>query len=99
MSDPNTFRDLALAEFQSRAKVKYDKGQQEHGGFLPDRATIDDAIDECIDNYFYLLAVRYRLERTGPQEGTLAGSIMQTNADKKRIDNPPPPCENRPVGS
>ena len=99
MSDPNTFRDLALAEFQSRAKVKYDRGQQEHGGFLPDRATIDDAIDECIDNYFYLVAVRYRLERTGPQESTLAGSIMQTNADKKRIDNPPPPCENRPVGS
>lgn len=77
MNTPETFRDKAIADFNVMAKAKYDKGQVEHGGFLVDRAGFDDMEEEIVDLWFYVRAMRQRLERLQSSQVTV-GSIQQS---------------------
>lgn len=54
----NEFRDACIQLFAMRAKTKYDKGQQEHGGYLPTDVSFEDMEDEIIDNWMYLQAMK-----------------------------------------
>ena len=77
MNTPESFRDQALADFQKKAFEKYNKGQIEHGGFLPDRADFDDIEEEIIDCWFYIRGMRQRLERLKSSQVT-TGAILQS---------------------
>ena len=61
--EANRIRDEALEAFAVKAKEKYDKGQEEHGGLLTDRACMDDLEDEVIDLWFYIQALRTKISR------------------------------------
>ena len=52
------FRDKSLLEFATKAYEKYNIGQEEHKGYLPDRDCLDEILNETIDLWFYALAVR-----------------------------------------
>jgi len=82
MNTPDSFRDKAIADFRIAAKKKYDIGQAEHGGFLPDRANLDEIEEEVIDLWFYLRALRHKINRMSSSE-TLVGAIKQTEADNE----------------
>jgi hypothetical protein len=58
---PNSFRDWSLCRFQEKAKTKYDKGQDEHGGKVFERVTIGEIEDEVIDMWHFLQALRVKL--------------------------------------
>jgi len=57
----NEFRDACIQLFAMRAKVKYDKGQQEHGGYLPADVSFEDMEDEVIDLWMYLQAMKSKV--------------------------------------
>ena len=63
---PNEIRDIALVRFQNLAKEKYDKGQLEHGGIITDRCLVDELEKEIIDAWFYVQALRLKLEAMKP---------------------------------
>ena len=58
---PEGFRDGAIEDFVTLAFNKYNKGQEEHGGYLPDRASFQDLEEEIIDLWFYVRAMRHRV--------------------------------------
>ena len=58
---PNSFRDWSLSRFHTCAKEKYDKGQEEHGGKVFERVSIDEIEDEVIDMWHFLQALRVKL--------------------------------------
>ena len=62
------FRDYCLKRFNTLAKAKYDKGQKEHGGYLPVDVAITDLEDEVMDQWFYLQAVRAKLHALCPEQ-------------------------------
>tara|TARA_R110002167_G_scaffold116193_3_gene291077 strand:- start:4737 stop:4997 length:261 start_codon:yes stop_codon:yes gene_type:complete len=62
----DNFRDMALAVFQKKAHNKYNKGQQEHKDFLPDRELgilLDMLEEEIVDMVFYMSAIRVSLAK------------------------------------
>ena len=65
---PTSFRDWSLCRFQIKAKEKYDKGQDEHGGNVCDRITIDEIEEEVIDMWHFLQALRVKLKLVDPDE-------------------------------
>lgn len=61
----NHVEDL-LAVFKDRLAEKYQKGAEEHGGNLWDMSAeqlLDEAINECIDQYTYLMTLKEKLEK------------------------------------
>ena len=55
------------ADLERRVDAKYRKGQEEHGGFLPEAGVVtllDFAIEEAIDQAVYLLSLRELLHGT-----------------------------------
>lgn len=51
-------------EFAHRLAAKYTKGAEEHGGDLQDMnelELVENAIEECIDQFTYLLTARDKL--------------------------------------
>jgi hypothetical protein len=61
-----------IESFETAARSKYRKGQQEHGGNLwTKRGLIDMAIDEAIDQVIYLLTLKKQIEDAGVQLGTV----------------------------
>lgn len=62
------FRNECIERFQHLAKVKFDNGQKEHGGYLPIDVSITDLEDEVIDQWFYLQAVKAKLHALCPKE-------------------------------
>jgi hypothetical protein len=68
---PTSFRDWSLARFHTAAKIKYDKGQDEHGGKVFERVSIDEIEDEVIDMWHFVQALRVKLnilEREGDDD-------------------------------
>tara|TARA_Y100000593_G_scaffold33336_1_gene65592 strand:- start:14501 stop:14740 length:240 start_codon:yes stop_codon:yes gene_type:complete len=61
MDRATQLREDALRYFCEKARAKYDKGQQEHGGYLVDRVTMDDIEEELIDLLFYFFALKRKL--------------------------------------
>lgn len=59
-------RDQALERFNKLARKKYDAGQKEHGGLLTDRFLVDELEKEIIDAWFYVQAMRLKIEKTLP---------------------------------
>jgi hypothetical protein len=52
------------AEFAERVQQKYPAGAKEHGGYLGDLtelALVEHAIDEVVDQFCYLSALREKL--------------------------------------
>ncbi len=69
---PEKIRDYALSRFNSLAPAKYDRGQQEHGGLITDRPMLQSLEEEIIDAFFYIQALRLKLnarEETNQEEG------------------------------
>lgn len=62
------FRNKCLERFNKIARDKFDKGQREHGGYLPIDVSIGDLEDEVIDQWFYLQAVKAKLHALCPEE-------------------------------
>jgi hypothetical protein len=60
---PETIRDRAMQRFNELAPAKYDQGQAEHGGILIERDLVSDMEREVIDFWFYLQALRQRMEQ------------------------------------
>ena len=58
MDRATQLREDALRYFCEKARVKYDKGQAEHGGYLVDRVTMDDIEEERIDLLFYFFSLK-----------------------------------------
>lgn len=65
---PEDFRDKALKQFQELARIKFDKGQREHGGNIIDRWLINEAKNEVIDLWFYISALEQKLITKRPFE-------------------------------
>ena len=61
MQKQEDFRDDSLRRFLDAAKEKYDKGQEEHGGFIVDRVDFKDLEEEIIDLWFYIQALRHKI--------------------------------------
>jgi hypothetical protein len=57
-----SFRDWSLCRFQRLAKEKYNKGQDEHGGRVFERVSIDEIEEEVIDMWHFLQALRVKLD-------------------------------------
>lgn len=52
-----------VAVASDKLKEKYTKGNEEHGGFLPDKPNlIDEAIDEAIDMVVYLITLKDQID-------------------------------------
>lgn len=52
-----------VAVASDRIKTKYEEGNAQHGGFLPDKPNlIDEAIDEAIDMVVYLITLKDQIE-------------------------------------
>ena len=50
--------------FSEIVEAKYEKGAREHGGHLWDNpCLLDEAIDEVIDLYVYLITLREKVKR------------------------------------
>ena len=62
------FRETAMERFLKKARAKYDKGQQEHGGYLPVDVNINDLEDEVIDQWFYLQAIKVKIHQLCPTQ-------------------------------
>lgn len=62
------FRESAMERFLNKARAKYDKGQQEHGGYLPIDVSMNDLEDEVIDQWFYLQAVKKKIHTLCPAQ-------------------------------
>jgi hypothetical protein len=52
-----------MQRFNELAPAKYDQGQAEHGGILIERDLVSDMEREVIDFWFYLQALRQRMEQ------------------------------------
>lgn len=61
------FRDECMERFMAKAKGKYDKGQAEHGGLLPLDVKFNDLEDEVIDQWFYLQAIKSKIQNLCPE--------------------------------
>ena len=61
------FRDECMDLFLKKAKGKYDKGQEEHGGLLPLDVKFNDLEDEVIDQWFYLQAIKAKIKNLAPE--------------------------------
>lgn len=81
------FRDHAINLFGTLAHRKYNKGQEEHGGFLPRDVTLKDIEDEMIDNWFYFQAFKSQLYAK-LDEKTREQIFRQQRAPKLGSDNP-----------
>jgi hypothetical protein len=62
------FRDECMVRFMEKARVKYDKGQKEHGGLLPLDVRMNDLEDEVIDQWFYLQAIKTKINNLCPEK-------------------------------
>lgn len=60
---PEEIRDRQIEKFRLLAKVKFDKGQQEHGGVLTEQVNWKDLEDEVIDLWFYVCSLREKMEK------------------------------------
>ena len=74
------FRDHAIQTFAQLARVKYNKGQEEHGGFLPARCTWEDMESEILDLWFYIYAMKSKVYNIVPDK---AGVIFGVNTENK----------------
>ena len=63
LEEANRIKQAALDAFVSKAFDKYDKGQREHGGLITERVSLEDLEDEIIDLWFYLQALRVKLNK------------------------------------
>lgn len=61
-------RDKAIEQFTTFARYKYDKGHAEHGGSILDRCMIDDMEAEIVDMWFYLQALKIKLQKLEPKD-------------------------------
>ncbi len=84
------FRDFALALFMTKAKKKYDKGQTEHGGFLPRDVQFLDMEDEIIDMWFYYQAMKAKVYGLAPENvrDHLFGKRKAVKSDDMESNNP-----------
>lgn len=64
LEEANRIRNEALDRFVSKASHKYDAGQREHGGLITERVVFGDLEDEIIDLWFYLQALKEKLNRS-----------------------------------
>lgn len=62
------FREESMERFLNKARAKYDKGQKEHGGLLPVDVKINDLEDEVIDQWFYLQAIKTKINNLCPEK-------------------------------
>lgn len=74
------FRDHAIQAFSQLARVKYNRGQEEHGGFLPARCTWEDIEAEVLDLWFYIYAMKSKVYNVVPEK---AGVIFGVNTENK----------------
>lgn len=65
---PETVRDDALARFEQLARAKFDEGQKAHGGSILDRNLVEEIENEAIDLWFYVAALRRKLDEIKQRE-------------------------------
>ena len=63
ITEANRIKQDALEAFASKANRKYDAGQKEHGGLITERVSLEDLEDEIGDLWFYLHALRVKLQK------------------------------------
>lgn len=61
MNPAMEFKNTAIKLFAQKASDKYDKGQEEHGGYLPFDVIFKDIEDEVMDMWFYIQALKLKL--------------------------------------
>tara|TARA_Y100000114_G_scaffold126458_1_gene122853 strand:+ start:1014 stop:1484 length:471 start_codon:yes stop_codon:yes gene_type:complete len=61
MNPAMEFKNNAIALFEQKASGKYDRGQIEHGGYLPFDVIFQDIEDEIIDMWFYVQAMKVKV--------------------------------------
>lgn len=67
--DHHKHLDHILRTFNQKCVTKYVSGNEEHGGFLPDKeGIIDMAIEEAIDQVIYLVTLKQQLEKAEEQK-------------------------------
>ncbi len=71
------FRDHAIQAFTQLARVKYNKGQEEHGGFLPIRCTWEDMESEILDLWFYIYAMKAKVFNVVPEKAGIIFGVSK----------------------
>ena len=69
MNPAMEFKDSAIRLFAQKASDKYDRGQEEHGGYLPFDVIFNDIEDEVMDMWFYIQALKLKLSRFVGEKG------------------------------
>ena len=59
---PNEIKEVGIARFKAMARLKYDAGQEEHGGLLDETVTIKHLEEEIIDLWYYAQSLRVKHE-------------------------------------
>lgn len=76
------FRDASIQIFINRAREKYDKGQEEHGGFLPTDVSFNDLEEEIIDLWFYLQGMKSKCYMLCPEQRDILFQPRVKSVDK-----------------
>lgn len=78
---PEQHRDECVREFAAQGRLKYDKGQKEHGpGAIWERNhLLKDAGEEAIDSWMYLQALATKRDFIAEDLATLVHAMKETD--------------------
>jgi hypothetical protein len=93
MNPAMEFKKASIRLFMDKAEDKYNKGQEEHGGYLPFDVIFKDLEDEIIDMWFYIQAMKLKVAKFSGSRGrlmffskekssTIEGMIRQSTDNK-----------------
>jgi len=93
MNPAMQFKRASIKLFNDKADIKYDKGQAEHGGYLPWDVTFKDLEDEIIDMWFYVQGMKCKVAKFAGNPGrrmffqkektsTIEGMIREATQNK-----------------
>ena len=69
-------REQSMARFTDLAAIKYNKGQEEHGGLLDETVTFEKLEEELIDGWFYIQSLRYRTVAEADSENVVIKGLQ-----------------------
>ncbi len=80
MNPAMEFKKASIKLFMDKADDKYNKGQEEHGGYLPFDVTFKDLEDEIIDMWFYVQAMKLKVAKFSGSRGRLMFFVKEKSS-------------------
>ena len=81
---PDQIRDESMARFNQVAPVKYDVGQNEHGGHLDENVNFTDIEYEAVDFWHYIQSLKHKYEPLLEENKTLRRRVAALEEMVKR---------------